>query len=111
MGGGRGQAMLGLRKGCLSLKGKLVLQDRKEVLSAISAEDLLPTIEKMEHDFFTPQPVRGAQIYYIRRVFHDWLDPEARNILTNIIPAMAPDCGVEARQVLADQGDGAFGRG
>jgi hypothetical protein len=91
MGGGRGRALLGLRKACPSLKGKLVLQDRKEVLSAISAEDLLPTIEKMEHDFFTPQPVHGAQIYYMRRVFHDWLDPEARKILTNIIPAMAPD--------------------
>jgi O-methyltransferase domain len=91
MGGGRGRAMLALRKGCPSLTGKLVLQDRKEVISTIAAEDLLPSIEKMEHDFFTPQPVHGAQIYYIRRVFHDWLDPEARKILTNIIPAMAPD--------------------
>lgn len=90
IGGGRGLAMLGLRKGCPTLQGKLVLQDRKEVLDAITADDL-PGVEKMEHDFFTPQPVKGAQIYYIRRVFHDWLDDEARKILSSIVPAMAPD--------------------
>lgn len=90
IGGGRGLALLDLRKGCPTLQGKLVLQDRKEVLDGISPEDL-PGVEKMPHDFFTPQPVKGAQVYYIRRVFHDWLDEEARNILSNIVPAMAPD--------------------
>ncbi len=90
IGGGRGLAMLGLRKGCPTLQGKLVLQDRKEVLDAITLEDL-PGVEKMEHDFFLPQPVKGAQIYYIRRVFHDWQDDEARKILMSIVPAMAPD--------------------
>ncbi len=90
IGGGRGLAMLDLRRGCPTLQGRLVLQDRREVLDAIASEDL-PGVEKMQHNFFDPQPVKGAQIYYIRRVFHDWLDDEARQILTSIIPAMAPD--------------------
>jgi hypothetical protein len=50
-----------------------------------------PGVEKMVHDFFTPQPVKGAQLYYIRRVFYDWQDDEACKILQAIIPAMAPD--------------------
>jgi hypothetical protein len=90
IGGGRGRALLQIRKGCPSLEGKMILQDRKEVLQSIPADEL-PGVEKMEHDFFTLQPVRHAQIYYIRRVFHDWLDDEACRILQAIIPAMAPD--------------------
>ena len=90
IGGGRGLAMLALRTQCPNLHGNLVLEDRKEVLDAISPEEL-PGVEKIQHDFFSPQPVQGAQIYYIRRVFHDWLDEEARKILANIVPAMAPD--------------------
>lgn len=90
VGGGRGLALLNIRDGCPSLKGKLVLQDRKEVLESIGPEEL-PGVEKMVHDFFTPQPVKGAQVYYIRRVFHDWQDDEACKILQAIIPAMAPD--------------------
>jgi O-methyltransferase domain len=90
IGGGRGLAMRNLRKACPQLKGRMILQDRKEVLDAITPAEL-PEIEKMEHDFFSQQPVKGAQIYYIRRVFHDWLDEEARQILANIVPAMARD--------------------
>ncbi|ERF69275.1 hypothetical protein EPUS_03979 [Endocarpon pusillum Z07020] len=59
IGGDRGLAMLGPRKGCPTLQGKMVLQDWKEVLDAITAEDL-PGVERMEHDFFSPQPVKKA---------------------------------------------------
>ena len=90
IGGGRGLALVEMRKRLPSLQGKLVLQDRKEVLDSIP-EDELPAVEKMEHDFFTEQPVKNAQIYYIRRVFHDWQDEEARKILQAIVPAMAED--------------------
>ena len=90
IGGGRGTAMLELRKGCPSLKGRLVIQDMKQQLDSVSDEDL-PGVEKMEHDFFTPQPVKDAQVYYIRRVFHDWQDDEARKILQAVVPAMAKD--------------------
>lgn len=90
IGGGRGLAMVELRARCPNLQGRLILEERKEVLDAIEAQDL-PGVEKLEHDFFSAQPIHGAQIYYIRRVFHDWLDPEARRILANIVPAMAAD--------------------
>jgi hypothetical protein len=40
------------------VKGKVILQDRKEVLEDIK-EDLGAGIEKMPHDFFTPNPVKG----------------------------------------------------
>jgi hypothetical protein len=90
VGGGRGSAMLELRKNCPHLQGELILQDRPDVLDHISEAEL-PGVTKMTHDFFTPQPVQHAQMYYIRRVMHDWQDEEAVKILSNIVPAMAPD--------------------
>jgi len=90
IGGGRGLALLEMRKGCPSLQGQLILQDRPEVLDAISPQDL-PDVTKMAHDFFSEQPVKNAQMYYIRRVMHDWQDEDAARIMKAIVPAMAPD--------------------
>jgi len=90
VGGGRGLALLEMRKGCPSLRGELILQDRPYVLDDIRPEDL-PGVTKMPHDFFEEQPVKNAQIYYIRRVMHDWQDQDAARILKAIVPAMAKD--------------------
>jgi hypothetical protein len=90
VGGGRGGALLSVRKGCPELKGRLILQDRPGVLADISETDL-PGVEKQVHDFFTPQTVQGAQIYYFRRVLHDFQYDDAVKILSNIKPAMAKD--------------------
>lgn len=85
--------MLELRKNCPHLKGDLILQDRPYVLDEVAEGDI-PGVTKMAHDFFTPQPVKNAQMYYIRRVMHDWQDADAVRILENVVPAMAPDSRV-----------------
>jgi hypothetical protein len=82
--------MLELLKQCPHLQGEIILQDRPFVLDKIPDSDL-PGITKQVHDFFTPQPVLGAKMYYIRRVMHDWNDTDVCRILTNIKPAMASD--------------------
>lgn len=33
------------------------------------------------HDFFTPQPVHGADVYVFKKVFHDWPDADVVRIL------------------------------
>ncbi|EXJ79628.1 hypothetical protein A1O3_07907 [Capronia epimyces CBS 606.96] len=90
IGGGRGLALLEIRKGCPNLQGELILQDRPYVLDDITPEDL-PGVTKMPHDFFQEQPVQNAQVYYIRRVLHDWQDKDAARIMKAIAPAMAKD--------------------
>ncbi|KAK4184776.1 O-methyltransferase-domain-containing protein [Podospora australis] len=40
------------------------------------------------HDFTHPQPVRGADIYLLRMILHDWPDDKAAVILRNIVAAM-----------------------
>ena len=42
----------------------------------------------MQHDFFKPQPVKAADAYFFRLIFHDWPDNECITILRNHVPAM-----------------------
>ncbi|KAF5386557.1 hypothetical protein D9615_001582 [Tricholomella constricta] len=42
------------------------------------------------HDFFTPQPVKNAAVYFLRVVIHDWPDHDAKKILSNLRDAAAP---------------------
>lgn len=43
-------------------KGRIAVQDRKEVLEEASLPD---GIQKMPHDFYQAQPVHGAAVYYL----------------------------------------------
>ena len=45
----------------------------------------------MEHDFFTPQPIKDAKAYYLRAVLHDWPDKQAHKILSSIRESMGPE--------------------
>lgn len=58
IGGGRGHGTLEIRRLAPGLKGKVLLQDRLAVLNDIEGD--LPGVEKMEYDFFTPQPIKGT---------------------------------------------------
>ena len=53
----------------------------------------------MAHDFFTEQPVRGADIYFFRWIFHDWSDEDSARILRCLIGALKPG----ARVLIQDQ--------
>ncbi|KAI1259172.1 S-adenosyl-L-methionine-dependent methyltransferase [Xylariaceae sp. FL1019] len=68
--------------------GRFILQDLPIVLGSV--QQLHPRIEKMEYDFFTEQPVKGARVYYTHFVLHDWPDEEAEKIATGVMKAMKP---------------------
>ncbi|PVH79658.1 o-methyltransferas-like protein [Cadophora sp. DSE1049] len=86
IGGGRGQATVEIRTLTKEIKGRVILQDLPDVVNEIS--EPLPGIELMKYNFFEPQPVKGALIYYIRRCLHDWPDADCIKILKNIAAAM-----------------------
>ncbi|KAI9696481.1 MAG: hypothetical protein M1820_008109 [Bogoriella megaspora] len=67
--------------------GRLVLQDRAEVLETAKIGE---GIERKPHDFFTAQPVKGARAYFMHSVLHNWSDEDARNILGNLKRVMQP---------------------
>jgi hypothetical protein len=49
---------------------------------------LKPRISFQAHDFFTPQPVKGAEVYFFKHILHDWPDSHCVKIIQNIVPAM-----------------------
>ncbi|PYI25505.1 O-methyltransferase [Aspergillus indologenus CBS 114.80] len=88
VGGGRGHILRQIKENTPSLAGRFILQDRASVITDNGPALTRHGIEPMAHDFFTPQPVKGALVYYIRRVLHDWPDAEVREILTHLAAAM-----------------------
>lgn len=60
VGGGRGHETLALRKKFPHLPGRMIVQDRPEVIREITDKE---GMEVMEHDFFKPQPVKGERLW------------------------------------------------
>ncbi|KAK4914864.1 hypothetical protein LTR49_016976 [Elasticomyces elasticus] len=51
----------------------IVVQDSKSTLAG-AKEQAGMDVTFMEHDFFDTQPVKNADIYFFRWIFHDWAD-------------------------------------
>jgi demethylsterigmatocystin 6-O-methyltransferase len=90
VGGGFGQHAIAFKKEYPQLPGRVVVQDLPSTLMHLPASKA-EGIEFEEHDFFTPQPIRGAKFYYLRHILHDWPDADCVRILQNIIPSMGSD--------------------
>ncbi|KAH7177254.1 S-adenosyl-L-methionine-dependent methyltransferase [Fusarium sp. MPI-SDFR-AT-0072] len=50
--------------------------------------DVDEKITAMAHDFFKPQPVKGARAYFMHAVLHDWPDAQATQLLRNTKDSM-----------------------
>ena len=107
VGGGRGQALSKLCQQRPDLKGKVIVQDLPNEIKRRDAED---GVQVMCFDFFTPQPIKGAHIYFFTHVFHNWPSNACRQIITNTLPAMTPDISriVIIDQVVPSSGAAAF---
>lgn len=89
IGGGMGHDIADFHTRFPNLPGRLILEDLPHVIDDIKSLD--QSIERVSHDFFTPQPVKGSRAYYLRSVLHDWPDNKGKEILENIRSAMAED--------------------
>lgn len=77
---------------------KIVARALDPATSVIPA-DLRSRFTFQPHDFYSPQPVRHAAVYFLRMIMHDYSDEYCLKILRQIVPAMAPD----SRIVIMDQ--------
>ena len=72
---------------------KCIVEDSAGVttqgLEGLSA-NLQGRIQFHAHDFFQEQPIKGADVYLLRLVLHDWSDKYARMIIRALIPALRP---------------------
>ena len=89
IGGGQGHAIQLLRDQYPDVKGRWILQDLPKTIETIDpAHAKQVGFEPTVHDFFEPQPVKGAKYYHLRRVLHDWDDSSCIKILRHTYEAM-----------------------
>ncbi|KAI0836395.1 putative sterigmatocystin 8-O-methyltransferase precursor [Hypoxylon sp. FL0890] len=93
IGGARGHNCIALKRKYPRLPGRVVLQDLPDVIQRVKTSPL-PDFEGIEaepYDFFTPQPLKGARVYYLSSVLHDWPDHKCVEILQNVKVAMTAE--------------------
>ncbi|KAI9718802.1 MAG: hypothetical protein M1828_006564 [Chrysothrix sp. TS-e1954] len=88
VGGGFGEDLKNFGADFVDIDMRLVLQDLPETVAQVRSDD--SRIECVAHDFFTSQTTRGAEVYYLRTILHDWPDEDARLILQHLHDAMSP---------------------
>ena len=90
VGGGRGHDVSFFVSQHPTHPGRVVLQDREPVIAGVleSTDAASRPFEAQAHDFFTPQPVRGARAYSLHSILHDWSDEDGVKILQNLVPAL-----------------------
>jgi hypothetical protein len=73
---------------------KFIVQDRPELThdfkttAATYPSSVSSRVSFQPHDFWTPQPVRDADVYLFRAIMHDYSDEYAAKILRATVPAM-----------------------
>ncbi|CCL98637.1 uncharacterized protein FIBRA_00639 [Fibroporia radiculosa] len=105
VGGGVGGMSLDLAKRFPCLR--FIIQDRAAVIpqAEVVWQHELPEaistqrVQFMPHDFLTEQPVKGANVYLMRYVLHDWPDEQCITILSKLRDAMGP----HSRILIVDQ--------
>ncbi|KAI0512934.1 S-adenosyl-L-methionine-dependent methyltransferase [Xylaria bambusicola] len=75
-------------------------QAQTEVWPRENAEALTAgRVKFMPHDFFDVNPVKNADVYWLRYILHDWSDDYCVRILNAIKPSMGP----RSRILICDQ--------
>jgi hypothetical protein len=71
-------------------RGRMILQDLPSVIDSIQPGSISSRIERQSHDIFFPQPAKGAKIYFMHMILHDWPDDDCVKILSHLRDAMTP---------------------
>ncbi|KAJ8062109.1 hypothetical protein OCU04_008670 [Sclerotinia nivalis] len=88
VGGGVGHQCAQFKERYPDVPGRVILQDLPHSI----AEALkTPGVENLVHNFFDPQPIKGAKFYYMRGVLHNHPPHKVQKLLENTKSAMAPD--------------------
>ncbi|TLD23976.1 hypothetical protein PspLS_06418 [Pyricularia sp. CBS 133598] len=92
--GSRGYVTTAVRGRYADIPGQVFLQDQPHIVDLVKKDTRpeLKTIELQGHDFFTgPTPLKGARVYYLRNILHDWSDAKSLEILASVTPSMDKD--------------------
>ena len=88
---GGGQGTVSSKIVSIATHIEFIVQDLGSVVQ--EGEAILPTelkdrVKFMEHDFFTEQPIKNADVYFFRWILIHWSDKYCLQILRQLIPAL-----------------------
>jgi ubiquinone/menaquinone biosynthesis C-methylase UbiE len=89
VGGGQGGVSQALAAATNNIR--FVVQDLEGTVlegQRVLPQHLQNRVTFQAHDFFKPQPVKHADVYFFRFILHNWADKYAVRILRNLIAAM-----------------------
>ncbi|KAL8849901.1 MAG: hypothetical protein Q9221_005167 [Calogaya cf. arnoldii] len=89
VGGGHGSISQALARSTKNIQ--FVVQDLPGTIEQAKKESPLEfegRVEFQEHDFFTEQPVKNADVYLMRWILHDWSDGYCIKILRALVPGL-----------------------
>ncbi|KAM3416030.1 hypothetical protein BST61_g9516 [Cercospora zeina] len=89
---------------------RLILQDLPSTLTTIPLASRDTRIHYQPQNFFEPNAVRGARVYFLHHILHDWSESYALQILQNLQTVMKPGYSklLIHDLVLPDQGASQF---
>ena len=92
--GNKGYDLISFATEYPKFEGTMILEDLPTTFAQLNGEERSKIksagIEMQEYNFFTPQPIKGANFYFIRDVLHDWPDQAAVQLLSQTAGAMEP---------------------
>lgn len=91
VGGGRGHDAASFAAHFTSHPGRIVIQDREPVIASVLAQGPSQYFQAEVHNFFAPQPIKNARVYYLHSILHDWGDEDSIKIIKNLVPALKKD--------------------
>lgn len=88
IGGSQGDDLQCFKQAHPGNEAQLFLEDMPSVLEKATCD---PVIQRIPHNFFEPQPIKGARAYYLHSILHDWSrEEDVLKILRHIRDAMIP---------------------
>ncbi|KAF2101978.1 S-adenosyl-L-methionine-dependent methyltransferase [Rhizodiscina lignyota] len=106
VGGNSGHTSIALAKGHLQLK--IIVQDLpgpREAFEKLITDELRSRVTFQAHSFFEPQPVREADVYFLRVILHDWPDKSAIDIVRQLVEVMKPTSRITLMESIVPESD------
>lgn len=105
VGGGMAHQCVDFRKHRPDLQGRIVSEDLELVQSMIKNHDELKSLDisLQQQDFMREQNIKGAKVYYLRNVIHNWNDDASKIILSQISKVMSEDSTLILDEVVMPQ--------
>lgn len=110
VGGGRGHDLFALAATYPTSDVRFVLQDLPSVIEEGQSRrlqdgvNLDPRISLSTHNFFEPQPIKGADVYYMHKIMHDWPEVECVKILSHLASVMHAHSRIFVNDVILPNG-------